>query len=104
MINYGSQMNDSLLEKSDEAFHGPIKVIKEIQLTDNLKVTSLFVYANGFITFNQPYTLSYSSMPKKLPINGTAMVFPFWTDVNLLNNGDVYYREVKDEKSFSQIQ
>ena len=103
MIEFGTKMNDSLLEKSDESFHGPIFLEKKFKITNNLTVSSLFVYANGFITFNKPFTLSYNSIPKKLPLNDIGMVFPFWSDLNVLSNGDVYFRQITDENSFTQI-
>ncbi len=103
MVTFGTKMNDSLLEKSDESFHGPINLKKKIRITNNLTVSSLFVYANGFITFNQPFTLAYNSIPKKLPIDSIGMVFPFWSDINVLGNGDVYYRQITDEDSFNHI-
>lgn len=94
-------MNDSLAEKSDDAVIGPININISIAI-NKLNISSLFIYANGFITFNKPYYGS-SSIPQKAPINKISMIFPLWTDLNILRKGDIYYREIKDNVSLSQI-
>lgn len=95
-------MEDKLLEKSDESHSHPIKLKDSIRISDKLSLNSLFVYANGFVTFNSPF-LESSAIPQSIPIEDLAIIFPFWSDINILNNGDIYYREIKDRESLNHI-
>jgi hypothetical protein len=101
-IKFGTIMNDNLLDRSDESYAGPI-TINTLAITNKLKLSSLFIYANGFITFNKPFEYKYSSVPKSMPLNGTSMIFPFWSDINTMNTGDIFYREINDTESLNEI-
>ena len=55
---------------------------------------------NGDITFENPLR-QYTS--NRFPINGShKIIAPFWTDINTLNGGSLWYRTTKDKTVLQQ--
>jgi len=107
-IKFGTQMNDSLLAKTVDSSFGPIQIPEsKVRIARRTFLKSLFVYQNGYVTLNKPYTadtMPTQNKPKKLPLRDSiSLISPFWTQLNLLANGDVYFRQVKDKESLAQI-
>lgn len=68
---------------ADDGSHGPINLGFPFHLYGQ-NYFSAYINTNGNITFGQPYT---SFTAAGFPLNGYAMVAPFWADVDLRGAG-----------------
>ncbi|MDX9751481.1 MAG: hypothetical protein RBT71_10410 [Flavobacteriales bacterium] len=82
-VNNNSQWNAAGWNNADDGSRGPIALPFPFHLYGQ-NYFNAYINTNGNITFNQYYT-SYS--PAGFPLNGYAMVAPFWADVDLRGPG-----------------
>jgi hypothetical protein len=100
---------DHLLEKSDDGNSGLIVLGHDEIPFLNIKMHSIYIYTNGFITINAPLT----NAPYQLPdtdhnlspehFGENNLLAPLWTDISTINGGDIFYRHVLDSESLMQI-
>ena len=81
-INNNSQWNATGFNNADDGSHGPINLPFPFQLY-GLNQATAFININGNISFGQTYTTFTST---GFPVNGPAIVAPFWADVDLRGN------------------
>ena len=41
--------------------------------------------------------------PSRFPVTTNTIIAPFWADINTLNSGEVFYREIKDFNTLNSI-
>jgi len=103
-IPFGTRLNDTLIAKSDSSHSEIIDTSdNNIRISHNHLLTSICINKNGFVSLNVPY-LTHQGI-NKFPLKDTiSMIGPFWANINLTLNGDVYYRIVDDEESLKLIE
>jgi gliding motility-associated-like protein len=82
-INNNSQWNASGFHNADDGSHGPIALPFTFQLYGQ-NYSTAYININGNVSFGQAYG-TYSA--SGFPVNGFAMVAPFWADVDLRGPG-----------------
>jgi alpha-tectorin len=85
---FGASSNDISLPKSDDDSYGLI-VFKLPYF--NKVYSKIFVNTNGLISFLSPITKTYA-LQNYIAIS-TPFISPFWSDINTLEGGQIYYRE-----------
>jgi len=96
---FGKLAGDKVLFKNDDGFDGPISISTTFPFF-NKSYDSLFINTNGLISFENGVS-QYS--PIQFPLQSVIGVSPYWTDINTLTGGDVFYREVLDPNLLSQF-
>ena len=89
MYPYGSGLCDYLVPKNDDGSEGPIDLSVPFPFFNKVYST-IFINTNGFLSFLSPSNKQYS--PQKYPIS-IPLISPFWSDINTLIGGRIYYRE-----------
>jgi alpha-tectorin len=85
---FGPSLNDISLPKSDDDSYGLIV----FKLPFYNKVYSkIYINTNGLISFLSPISKTYA-LKNYIPIS-TPLISPFWSDINTLEGGQIYYRE-----------
>lgn len=82
-INNNSQWNASGWHNADDGSHGPLAIPFNFQLYGQ-NYSSAYININGNVSFGQAYP-QFSAAG--FPVNGFAMVAPFWADVDLRGPG-----------------
>lgn len=82
-VNNNTQWNAMGYNNADDGSRGPIALPFPFHLYGQ-NYFNAYINTNGNITFNQ-YYVSYN--PAGFPLNGYAMVAPFWADVDLRGPG-----------------
>ena len=95
--SFGAAYGDSLLPKNDDDSFGPIKLGVGIPFFNNV-YPNLFVNTNGVISFLFPVR---SSLPLAFPMLA-PLIAVFWTDLNPLISGQIYYRESSSATDLNQ--
>ena len=89
MYPYGPNSGDTLLPKNDDGSYGPTKIGLRFPFFNKV-YSSMYVNSNGFISF-------LSAINKNFPIQkypmATPLISPFWSDINTLVGGQIYFRE-----------
>lgn len=56
---------------------------------------------NGHLTFTAPWS---SYIPQQFPIHGLQdIIAPFWTDINNVAHGDIYYAQFNSGQFLQQV-
>jgi WD40 repeat protein len=87
---FGPDSSDISLPKIDDASYGPIRLNFKLRFFNKV-YSKLYVNTNGIISFLSPIN-------KNLPLNNyipisTPFISPFWSDINTLIGGRIYYRD-----------
>jgi len=82
-IDNGTEWNATGFHNADDGAHGPINLPFPYRF-HGTNHTRAFVNINGNVSFDSAYT-TFSSTG--FPVNGYAMVAPFWADVDLRGPG-----------------
>jgi hypothetical protein len=98
MYSYGPSSGDYLLPKYDDNFEGPIELGVSFPFFKNV-FSTIFISTNGVVSFLSP--ISKPCSLKKYPIT-TALISPFWSDINTLIGGRIYYRESSTTSDLNQ--
>jgi len=98
MYPYGPSSGDYLLPKYDDNFEGPIELGVPVPFFKNV-FSTIFISTNGVVSFLSP--ISKPCSLKKYPIT-TALISPFWSDINTLVGGRIYYRESSSASDLNQ--
>ncbi|XP_037836867.1 alpha-tectorin [Kryptolebias marmoratus] len=63
--------------------------------------TQIYVNHNGHLTFQAPW---FSYIPQRFPMRGTRdIIAPFWTDLNNVVSGDIYYAQHTSGQLLHQV-
>jgi hypothetical protein len=89
MYPYGPSSGEFSLPKNDDGSYGPIKTGLKFPFFDKL-YSIIFENTNGLISFLSPISKSY--LAKKYPMS-IPLISPFWSDINTIVGGQIYYRE-----------
>jgi hypothetical protein len=97
-ISYGLAAGDHTLTKLDDVSYA-------VHLNVSFKYfkkyyTTFYVGSNGLLSFF-PYT---EHTPRLLPLTNSPFVCPFWADIDISKQGDVYYREINDKESLNKVE
>lgn len=55
---------------------------------------------NGILSFQQPFTDFQS---RSFPFDSHPLIAPFWGDVDLVQSGDIFYRETNDSTLLMRV-
>ena len=88
VYSFGPNSSDISLPKNDDGSYGPIRLNFKLRFFDKI-YSKVYVSTNGLISFLSPINKNY-------PLNNyisTPFISPFWSDINTLKGGQIYYRE-----------
>ncbi len=71
----------------------------------NEHYSHFFISINGILqlTRNAQESFGVYPYPKRFPFANLTIVAPFWSDINTLKSGEVYYREIGDFYMLSRL-
>ena len=96
-IPYGEAAGDESIPKMDDvSFAVPINISFRYF---KKSYTTFYVGSNGLLSFF-PYT---EHTPRQLPITNSPIICPFWSDIDITKQGDVYYRIFADEENLKKV-
>ncbi|RNA04016.1 sushi domain-containing 2-like [Brachionus plicatilis] len=95
----GSKYGDSVIQKNDDFYEGPIGVSKNFSFFGKY-ISEIFINTNGLISFLQPIT-EYSPIP--FPTYNYISIAGFWNDIDTTKGGDIFYREITDTITLQKI-
>ena len=98
-LPFGPLSGDLLVPVVDDGFVGPISISTTFPFYQK-SFTDLFVNTNGLVSFNRSIT---SFVPQPFPLDNVITVAPFWADVDTRNGGNIYYREIIDQRILNLI-
>ena len=98
MYPYGSGLTDYLVLKNNDVSEGPIDLGVPLPFYNKV-YSKIFINTNGFISFLPPSNKQFS--PQKYPIS-IPLISPFWSDINTLIGGRIYYRESSSSSDLNQ--
>jgi len=98
MYPYGTGMCDTLVPKNDDGSIGPIDLGVPFPFFDKVYST-FYINTNGFLSFLSSNSKNFPS--KKYPIS-IPLISPFWSDINTLIGGRIFYRESSSSSDFNQ--
>jgi len=90
MYPFGHNSSDISLPKNDDGSYGPIRLNFKLRFFDKV-YSKLYVNTNGLISFLSPFNKNYP-LNNYIPIS-TPFISPFWSDINTLIGGQIFYRE-----------
>jgi hypothetical protein len=96
MYAYGAAY-DTALPKNDDGSNGPISLGVPIRFF-NISYSTIYVNTNGHISFFAAYS-NYTAL--RFPLT-FPLIAPFWTDINTLTGGQIYYRESSSSTDLTQ--
>ena len=97
MYSFGPNSGDISLAKNDDGSYGPIRLNFKLRFFNKV-YSKLYVNTNGLISFLSPINKNYP-LNNYIPIS-TPFISPFWSDINTLIGGRIYYR---DSSSLSDL-
>ena len=98
MYAYGGAY-DTALPKNKDGSYGPISLGVQLPYF-NYVFSTMYVNTNGLISFLEAYsTATLKSFPLTFPL-----IAPFWTDIDTLKGGQIYYRESSSSSDLTQAQ
>jgi len=95
---YGSSTGDYALPKNDDNFEGPIDLGVSFTFFGS-SYSTIYINTNGVVSFLSP--INKQNPAKKFPIS-TPLISPFWSDINTLIGGRIYYRESSSSSDLNQ--
>ncbi|CAF1038779.1 unnamed protein product [Rotaria magnacalcarata] len=103
-VPFGSAVGDKTLERRIDFVTGPIPIKFRFpffnQWHDEIKLWSHGLILFGNITYNLPHT-----PPGPFPLRNFICAAPYWADTDIAQDlqSDIFYREVDDVETLSQI-
>ncbi len=98
MYSFGPNSGDISLPKIDDASCGPIRLNLKLRFFDRI-YSKMYVNTNGLISFLTPISKPYSDTKYLISI---PFISPFWSDINTLIGGQIYYRESSSLSDLNQ--
>jgi len=95
---YGLSSGDYLVPKNDDGSEGPIDIGVPFSFF-NKEFSTIYINTNGFVSFLSPF--NKNSLSKKNPFS-IPLISPFWSDINTLISGRIYYRESSSASDLNQ--
>ena len=95
---FGMENGDVRMFKNDDLFVGPFPVPADFKFF-NKTYSTLFVNTNGLISLSRGLNY-YNPSQFTNEIVGFAA---FWNDIDTLNAGDIFYRQVLDDLTMKSI-
>jgi fibulin 1/2 len=97
MYSYGPSQRDLSLPRLDDFSHGPITIPLSCFPFGVQRHYAVYVSTNGYISFDRAFASPY---PTRFPgFIHTSLVAPFWSDVDIRKEGNVFYNVYLDTKS-----
>ncbi len=90
MYSFGPNSTDITLPKIDDGSYGPIRLNFKLKFFNNV-YSKMYVNTNGLISFLAPLNKNYP-INNYIPIS-IPFISPFWSDINTVVGGQIYYRE-----------
>jgi len=98
MYPFGTVSGDFLLPKYDDNFEGPIELGVSFPFFKNV-FSEIYINTNGYVSFLSP--INKNLLPKQNPIS-IPLISPFWSDINTVVGGRIYYRESSSASDLNQ--
>ena len=89
-LPFGKDAGDTFLVRNDDGYTNPINLTIAFRFFGTF-YTSIFVNTNGLISFMDGYK-QYT--PSPFPLKTFKGIGPYWTDIDIRYNGNVFYREI----------